>query len=116
MSDQHRLLNAETPVKQIKHKLQYYVLGFGLSLIFTAAAFVLVQQHLLDTQALYIVVVALGLLQLLVQIMFFLRLNTSPEEGRWNLITLLFTLIVVAIVVIGSLWIMYNLNYNMMPH
>ena len=43
----------------------------------------------------------------------FLHMNTSSEE-RWNVIAFLFTLLIIGIVVIGSLWIMYNLNINMM--
>ena len=40
-------------------------------------------------------------------------MNTASEE-RWNLIAFLFTLLIIGIVVVGSLWIMYNLNINMM--
>jgi cytochrome o ubiquinol oxidase subunit IV len=101
---------------RLKTKLKMYVSGFVLSIIFTLTAFTLVQQHTLVPETLYVVVVVLGLLQLFVQVMCFLRLNTSREEGRWNLITMLFTLIVMVIIVTGSLWIMYNLNYNMMSH
>lgn len=42
-------------------------------------------------------------------------MNTSSEE-RWNLVALVFTVLIIAIVVVGSLWIMYNLNINMMVH
>jgi cytochrome o ubiquinol oxidase operon protein cyoD len=42
-------------------------------------------------------------------------MNTSSEE-RWNLVALVFTVLIIAIVVVGSLWIMYNLNVNMMVH
>jgi cytochrome o ubiquinol oxidase operon protein cyoD len=31
------------------------------------------------------------------------------------MLTMLFTLVIVAIVIAGSLWIMYHLNTNMMP-
>ena len=44
---------------------------------------------------------------------YFLHMNTSSEE-RWNLVALLFTAMIIGIVVVGSLWIMYNLNINMM--
>src|SRR3546814_1615888 len=37
------------------------------------------------------------------------------SDSRWNLIMFLFMVLVVFIVVVGSLWIMANLNYNMMP-
>jgi cytochrome o ubiquinol oxidase operon protein cyoD len=51
--------------------------------------------------------------QLLVQLGLFLHMGSEPKP-RWNLMATLFSLMVVIIVVGGSLWIMNNLNYNMM--
>lgn len=90
------------------------LVGLILSVILTYVAFHVVEAHTLSTDALYIVVVGCGILQLLVQIFCFLRLKGPKEDRRWNGVALLFTLIVMVIVVGGSLWIMYNLNYNMM--
>jgi cytochrome o ubiquinol oxidase operon protein cyoD len=42
-------------------------------------------------------------------------LNTSSSE-RWNLVAFVFTALIIAILVIGSIWIMWNLNQNMMVH
>ena len=39
----------------------------------------------------------------------------SKAEGGWTLMALIFTLVMVAIVISGSLWIMFHLNSNMMP-
>ena len=52
--------------------------------------------------------------QLLVQLVFFLHMGTSPDQ-RSNLAIFLFTGLVIAIVVCGSLWVMHNANVNMMP-
>ncbi len=46
---------------------------------------------------------------------FFLHMTPQSEDG-WSLMALIFTLIMVAIALIGSLWVMYHLNTNMMPH
>jgi cytochrome o ubiquinol oxidase operon protein cyoD len=54
----------------------------------------------------------LAIMQLLVQCICFLRLNTS-KTGRWNVLPFLFTIFIIAIFIGGSLWIMVNLNYNM---
>ncbi|MCX2956547.1 MAG: cytochrome C oxidase subunit IV family protein, partial [Candidatus Regiella insecticola] len=51
---------------------------------------------------------------IIVHLVYFLHMNGSSEE-RWNLGAFLFTILVIAIIVVGSLWIMYNLNINMMP-
>ncbi|MFN3234180.1 MAG: cytochrome o ubiquinol oxidase subunit IV [Gammaproteobacteria bacterium] len=89
-----------------------YIVGFALSLLLTIIPFTLVMKHFLENRYLFIVLPILALLQFFVQLVFFLHLNTS-SKARWNLIVFIFTLVVVLILVIGSLWIMYNLNYNM---
>jgi cytochrome o ubiquinol oxidase operon protein cyoD len=99
---------------QTNHKtLSGYVIGFSLSMLLTLLAFGSVTYKVFaDTAITYIVLALLAVLQLLVQAIFFLRLNTSAA-GRENLLTWLFTMAVVIIIISGSLWIMYNLNYNM---
>lgn len=89
-----------------------YLLGFSLSLLLTVAAFAMVQWKWFSEIYLYLALSILALAQLLVQTLYFLRLNVSAE-GRWNLLPFLFTLLVIVILAGGSLWIMYNLNYNM---
>jgi cytochrome o ubiquinol oxidase operon protein cyoD len=58
------------------------------------------------------VIVGMALLQILVQLVYFLHMNSS-SEGSWNLIAFIFTVLIVAILVVGSLWIMFHLNTNM---
>ena len=36
-------------------------------------------------------------------------------EGGWTLVAYVFTGVIVLITILGSLWIMYHLNTNMMP-
>ena len=93
--------------------LKSYLIGLTLSLILTAIAFVCVGNHLLSTEGLYILITALAVAQLFAQVICFLRLNTT-SEGHWNTLPFIFTFVVVGILVGGSLWIMYNLNVNMM--
>lgn len=92
--------------------LTAYMTGLVLCVILSIAAFLLVGKQLLSGAELYIALSALALIQLFVQVICFLRLNASAE-GQWNLMPFLFTLVVVMILVAGSLWIMYNLNYYM---
>jgi cytochrome o ubiquinol oxidase subunit IV len=56
--------------------------------------------------------VVLALLQLFVQLVFFLHLGKEASP-RWNLLAFSFAAIVVVIVVGGTLWIMYDLDHNM---
>lgn len=90
-----------------------YTVGFLLSLFLTLAASVLVTQQLLEGWLAAYVLVALATTQLLVQLVFFLHVG-HESKPRLNLLALLFAGLVVSIVVVGSLWIMNNLNYNMM--
>ena len=93
--------------------LGFSIIGFLLCVILTVAAFTIVERHLLSTHAAIAAVVVLGLVQLLVQVICFMRLNTKTASGKWDVMTLIFSILIIAIVVCGSLWIMYNLNYYM---
>jgi cytochrome o ubiquinol oxidase operon protein cyoD len=92
--------------------LKLYFIGFFLSIVLTLIPFGLVAKQFLSVENLYIALSICAIAQLYVQVVCFLRLNTS-KEGRWTLISFLFTILIVMILVGGSLWIMYNLNYNM---
>lgn len=101
-------------MKQEAHgSLRSYIIGFGLSIVLTLVAYILVANEMLSGRGLVAVIIGLALIQLFVQLFFFLHLG---KEGRprWNLTSLLFAALVVVIVVIGSLWIMYNLDYHSM--
>lgn len=58
---------------------------------------------------------AMAVVQVLVHLVCFLHMNTKSDEG-WNMTAFVFTVLIIAITVVGSIWIMWNLNYNMMMH
>ncbi len=89
-----------------------YVVGFLLSIILTLIPYYLVVNRVLANSTLILVIVLLGVAQLVVQLVFFLHVN-AKSKARWNLIALLFTILMVLILAIGSLWIMHNLDYSM---
>lgn len=92
-----------------------YLIGFALSAVLTAAPFWLVMTGAFaNAQAAAAIVIALAFVQIIVHTVFFLHVNTR-SEGGWTLMALIFTVVMVAIVISGSLWIMYHLNSNMMP-
>jgi cytochrome o ubiquinol oxidase operon protein cyoD len=94
-------------------KLKLYVTGFVICLLLTLGAYHLVDNHMLSTFSLFIAVGVLAILQAITQVLCFVRSNTSREDGVWNIIAFFFTVGVIFILIVGSLWIMYNLNYNM---
>lgn len=93
--------------------LKSYLIGFILSVILTVIPFAMVMSNTASHQLIIGTVVASAVIQVIVHLVFFLHMNTSSEE-RWNLVALMFTAVIIFIVVVGSLWIMYNLNINMM--
>ncbi|WP_174247406.1 cytochrome o ubiquinol/quinol oxidase subunit IV, partial [Acidisphaera sp. L21] len=61
-----------------------------------------------------LVVMAFGAVQVVVHMIYFLHMNTKAEGG-WTILALIFTLVLVGITLTGSVWVMFNLNENMMP-
>lgn len=91
-----------------------YIIGFMLSLLLTGSAYYLVVEHVFTGWMLACVISSLGMLQVFVQLVFFLHLG-SESKPYWNLLVFLFMLLVLLIIVTGSLWIMHNLDSRMMP-
>jgi cytochrome o ubiquinol oxidase operon protein cyoD len=91
-----------------------YLRGFILSVILTAAAFAFALSGTLSTTGAMLMIAALAVVQILVHLYYFLHMNASSEQ-RWNVMAFAFTVVIVAIVVGGTLWVMYNANMNMMP-
>lgn len=110
---EHNSIESAAEYGTDKKTLKAYLIGFALCLILTFVPFGLVAKQLLQPQYLYVVLMLFALIQLYVQVVFFLRLDTNPK-ARWNLVSFVFAVLVILILVIGTLWIMYNLNYNMM--
>jgi cytochrome o ubiquinol oxidase subunit IV len=92
-----------------------YMTGFVLSVILTAIPFWLVMGNVLDDTLLTgIVIMALAAMQIVVHMVYFLHMNTK-SEGGWTFLALLFTLTLVVITLVGSIWVMYHMDQNVMP-
>lgn len=95
--------------------LKEYVTGFVLAVILTVIPFWLVMGNVFEsTTTTVMIILAFALVQILVHMVYFLHMNFH-SEGGWNMLALIFTLILVFITLAGSLWVMHNLNVNMMP-
>jgi cytochrome o ubiquinol oxidase operon protein cyoD len=93
-----------------------YVIGFVLSVILTAIPFWIVMNKAIDSRGWTIVVIlAFAAVQIVVHMVYFLHM-TGKAEGGWSLMALIFTIILVVITLSGSLWVMFHLKSNMMPH
>jgi cytochrome o ubiquinol oxidase operon protein cyoD len=93
-----------------------YVIGFVLSVILTAIPFWLVMNNVItDSATTGYVILGFAAVQMVVHMVFFLHMN-AKSEGGWNMLALMFTVIIVVIMLAGSLWVMYHMNKNMMPN
>jgi len=96
----------------LSYKPQF--LGFIFSLLLTVAVYRFVTHRELTHSLLTLTVVIFCILQALIQLFFFLHVGMESKP-HWATITFLFTVLVIAIVLGGTLWIMSNLNYDLMP-
>lgn len=99
--------------------LRSYITGFALSVILTLCTFGGVWLHTYTHHSfpthpeLMAIFVGLALLQLVVQLVYFLHIG-SKHGAHWRVAVLGFAVFVVVVVVGGTLWIMSNLQYNAM--
>ena len=89
------------------------ILGFFLSIVLTIGANIIVDKTLLTGSKLIVVLLGMAVLQAFIQLILFLHLGREGKPHS-NLTVFLFMLLVLLIIVLGSLWIMSNLNYNEM--
>ena len=94
--------------------LTTYFLGLGLALALTAASFWVAGTDLIWAPGIPIALGVLAVAQMGVHLVFFLHISTGPDNTN-NILALAFGIMIVILVVAGSLWIMANLNHNMMP-
>jgi cytochrome o ubiquinol oxidase subunit IV len=107
------------PHDETSATIKEYVLGFVFSLLLTLCIFFVITQHILE-QGIWVsdmatlsTCITLTILQACVQLYYFLHLGKERSPHR-RILTALYAILIISIVVGGSLWIMSNLNYNMM--
>ncbi len=89
-----------------------YITGFIFSLALSLAAYFVVVNHASHVS---IIILALALVQMVIQLIYFLHLGQGAD-GKWNLSVFFSTISIILILVVGSIWIMNHLNYNMTPN
>ncbi len=87
--------------------------GYGLALLLTLAAFGLVYLHVLRGRDAFTAVLGLGFLQMLVHFRCFLHIDLR-RSARADLTLLLFSSVIIALMVGGTLVVLGNLRYRMM--
>ena len=90
-----------------------YLTGFALSVVLTVIPFALAMHPNVSRGAIIVSILVLAVAQILVHLVYFLHLDRSSQQ-RWNVIAFVFTVLIVAILIGGSIWIMVNIAHNMM--
>lgn len=94
--------------------MKSYVIGYILSLLFTAIPYYLVVNKTLTGTALLSAILGIAVIQMVIQIFFFLHLGRGPKP-LYNVVFFVFTVGIILVVVAGSIFIINNLHYNMSP-
>jgi cytochrome o ubiquinol oxidase subunit IV len=91
-----------------------YLVGLALAILLTATSFYVAGTDLVWAPSIPVALVVLAIAQMGVHLVFFLHITTGPDNTN-NVMALAFGVLIVFLVIGGSLWIMSNLNHNMMP-
>jgi cytochrome o ubiquinol oxidase subunit IV len=89
-----------------------YTIGLVLAVILTGTSFWVANTSLLWALGVPMGLVVLAIAQMGVHLVFFLHITTAPDNTN-NVLALAFGVLIVFLVVVGSLWIMTDLNGNM---
>ncbi len=120
MSDSHGLPQqadlapGDEEVVSVKLRLLGYLVGLGLAVLLTATSFFIAGTDRVWQPSIPVAIIVLAIAQMGVHLVFFLHITTGPDNAN-NVLALAFGLLIVFLVIAGSLWIMANLNHNMMP-
>ena len=114
LRDQTDLAPGDEEVGSVRNQLIGYLVGLGLAVLLTATSFFVASTDLVWQPSIPIAIIVLAIAQMGVHIVFFLHITTGPDNTN-NVMALAFGVLIVLLVVGGSLWIMANLNQNMMP-
>lgn len=91
-----------------------YLVGLALAILLTVTSFFIAGTDLVWQPSIPIALAVLAIAQMGVHLVFFLHITTGADNTN-NVLALAFGVLIVFIIMGGSLWIMDNLNRNMMP-
>jgi len=103
----------ESP-KDFAAGLRSYLIGLALAVGLTIASFWAVQTHLIYGPGVSVALITLGIAQMGIHLVFFLHITTGPDNTN-NALALAFGVLIVFLVVVGSLYIMSNMNHMSVP-
>ena len=112
--DRHDLAPGDEEEFSVGKALLGYAVGLVLAVGLTATSFFVAGTDLVWQPSIPVAIIVLAIAQMGVHLVFFLHITTGADNTN-NVLALAFGLLIVILVIGGSLWIMANLNHNMMP-
>ena len=100
--------------REIAEGLLGYLVGLGLATLITCVAFFIAGTSLVWQPSIPIALFVLAIAQMGGHLVFFIHITTGPDNVN-NILALAFGVLIVILLIGGSLFIMINLNHNMMP-
>jgi cytochrome o ubiquinol oxidase subunit IV len=100
--------------REVAEGLLGYLVGLALATLITVVAFFISETTLVWQPSIPIALFVLAIAQMGVHLVFFLHITTGPDNEN-NVLALAFGVLIVALLIVGTLWIMYHLNHNMVP-
>ncbi|MBU2954372.1 cytochrome o ubiquinol oxidase subunit IV [Marinobacter sp. F3R08] len=91
-----------------------YTTGLILSIALTLIPFGMVMQGGFEKTTVVMSISIMAVLQILVQLILFMHMNLKTREGRESGSFVFFTALILALLIGGSVWILYHLNLNLM--
>ncbi|MEO6148448.1 MAG: cytochrome C oxidase subunit IV family protein [Sulfuriferula sp.] len=107
----HNIENRSETQQEERREFRSYVWGIGLALLLTLVPFALVHWTAMPRFSLLIVIGVLALIQMVVHFRFFLHIGLRQKREDFQLI--LFSVLLLAIMVGGTVWIMASLAMRM---
>jgi cytochrome o ubiquinol oxidase operon protein cyoD len=104
----------DTKEYDVAANIRSYCIGLILAALLTVASFWALHTHLIWAPGIGIALGVLAVAQMGVHLVFFLHITTGPDNTN-NVLALAFGVLIVSLLVIGSLWIMANLDHHHMP-
>jgi cytochrome o ubiquinol oxidase operon protein cyoD len=110
----NQLAPGDSPEAQSGSEIGGYVIGLVLAGALTSVSFWVARGTLFWPPSIPTALIVLAIAQMGVHLVFFLHVTSGPDSTN-NVLALAFGVLIVFLIIAGSLWIMANLDHNMLP-
>jgi cytochrome o ubiquinol oxidase operon protein cyoD len=98
----------------LREGIRAYCIGLALAVVLTLASFWAAHSQLIYGPAVPVAIAVLAFAQMGIHLVFFLHITTGPDNTN-NVLALAFGVLIAALIIFGSIWIMAHLNSHLMP-